>query len=80
MFIRLYSILDSLELPFGRIPVPWIQVASGKLKSPAKIISGVGESSALRVFSIFSITILLKEFSRWAPLYLSFVVWSSGGR
>ena len=36
------SMFDSWLFPSGQMPIPWHQEALGKLKSPARMISGRG--------------------------------------
>ena len=65
------SIFDSELFPSGRIPIPWVQEALGKLKSPARMISGMGAFSLEMVSIIFLIIMLLNEDSSCLPRNLS---------
>ena len=80
--IREQSILVSelfLVLLAGRIPMPCLQEALGKLKSPQQIILGVGLPILDIAFAILFIIILLKDDSRCVPWNL-LLEKSGGGR
>ena len=58
------SIRDSGELPLGRMPEPSLHVAFGKLKSPARIISGTGQPRFPMQLFILLIIMFLNDCSR----------------
>ena len=72
--ISLFNMYDSGALPWRRVPSPSCHEALGKLKSPARMISGVGVGRfAIEVFRGF-IIVFSKDLVRCGPLYLS--AWS----
>ena len=67
MLIKLFSIRDSGAVPFILIPVPCLQRAFGKLKSPIRRMSGTGEPILFMGLLIWSIMILLNDFAKGGP-------------
>ena len=55
----------SEAIPLDLMPVPSRQIALGKLKSPARIMSGRGASRALIVEATCERMISLNESARW---------------
>ena len=69
--ISLFNMYDSGASPWRRVPIPSCQEALGKLKSPARMISGVGvDRFAIEVFRGF-IIVFSNDLVRCVPLYLS---------